>query len=343
MPRDGSGGYSRTHADYVPNTTISAADINGELNDIASALTASLAKDGQTVATAAIPFAAGLNTNTISERTSASGVTVDGVLLKDGGATLKDSVTQFQDDGDATKQLRFQLSGITTATTRTATWPDADITVVGIAATQTLTNKTLSDSTTYFADNSDATKLLQFQISGITTGTTRTATWPDADLTVVGLATSQTLTNKTLTSPVLNTGVSGTALAATSDLAAGTATLLVTAATIKRYTTTGQTIAANTTLTLAHGLGAKPFFVQLSIVMGASTEGGFAEGDEVLIGPNDMGSSSADGIFSVLLDATNVTVVMANAASSIVLANKSTRAAFTIDNTKWTLTVRASL
>lgn len=70
--------------------------------------------------------------------------------------------------------------------------------VVGTTDTQTLTNKSLSDSTTFFIDNADPTKKLQFQLSGINTGVTRTATWPDVDLTVVGIATSQTLTNKTI-------------------------------------------------------------------------------------------------------------------------------------------------
>jgi hypothetical protein len=55
---------------------------------------------------------------------------------------------------------------------------------VTLTGTQTLTNKSLSDSTTFFIDNSDGTKKLQFQISGITTGTTRTVTWPDTDGTV---------------------------------------------------------------------------------------------------------------------------------------------------------------
>lgn len=70
--------------------------------------------------------------------------------------------------------------------------------VVGTTDTQTLTNKTLQDSTTSIADNADATKAFKFEVSGITTATTRTATVPDADFTMVGTATSQTLTNKTI-------------------------------------------------------------------------------------------------------------------------------------------------
>lgn len=40
--------------------------------------------------------------------------------------TLKDTLFTLQDDGDTTKQAKFQLSGITTATTRTYTLPNSD-------------------------------------------------------------------------------------------------------------------------------------------------------------------------------------------------------------------------
>ena len=50
------------------------------------------------------------------------------------------------------------------------------------AAAATLTNKKLSDSTVTFVDNADDTKQIAFQASGITAGTTRTITVPDADV-----------------------------------------------------------------------------------------------------------------------------------------------------------------
>ena len=59
-----------------------------------------------------------------------------------------------------------------------------DNTVVRLTATQTLTNKTLTDSTTFLQDETDNTKKLQFQLSGITTATTRTLTAPDASGTI---------------------------------------------------------------------------------------------------------------------------------------------------------------
>lgn len=86
---------------------------------------------------------------------------------------------------------------------------------VGDTDTQTLTNKTLTsptinaptlvvnDNAFTIRDNSDTTKIVDFQLSGITTGNTRTITVPDASITLVGTAATQTLTNKTLTSPTI--------------------------------------------------------------------------------------------------------------------------------------------
>lgn len=60
---------------------------------------------------------------------------------------VKDTLFTIQDDGDTSKQVKFQASGVTTATTRTLTIPDASTTIVGTDATQTLTNKTVTSPT----------------------------------------------------------------------------------------------------------------------------------------------------------------------------------------------------
>lgn len=84
-------------------------------------------------------------------------------------------------------------------------------------------------------DQTDITKDFKFNLSGLTTATTRTATIPDADFTVVGTDTTQTLTAKTLTSPVLNTAVSGTAVLDEDDMVSNSATQIATQQSIKAY------------------------------------------------------------------------------------------------------------
>ena len=103
--------------------------------------------------------------------------------------------------------------------------------IVDINSSQTLTNKTFTDSTTLFQDDSDTTKKLAFELSGITTGTTRTLTVPDASGTI-------TLNGNTFfvgtTSVANNRASANLALAGITSVAfpgstSGTATLQATA------------------------------------------------------------------------------------------------------------------
>lgn len=116
-------------------------------------------------------------------------VSVGILTLTNGASTAAapfiDSTAIMKGSADGTKLLKIEVDGLTTATTRTWTAPDADLTVVGTATTQTLTNKKLSDSTCTIVDDGDNTKQLAFQCSGITTGTTRTVTVPDASGTII--------------------------------------------------------------------------------------------------------------------------------------------------------------
>jgi hypothetical protein len=135
MAFNGSGTFNRLYdwtTDRDNSIKILASRVDDEDDGFATGLSTCITKDGQTTTTALIPFAVGLSTDTISEVTGAAGVTVDETLIKDGGAVLRDSTTTFVDDVDATKALAFQCSGITTATTRTVTWPDADLAIPAI-------------------------------------------------------------------------------------------------------------------------------------------------------------------------------------------------------------------
>jgi|GEM_PF-1426455 len=57
IARDGSGTYSLPQAAFVNGTTIDATAVNSDFSDIASALTQSMSKDGQTTPTANQPMA----------------------------------------------------------------------------------------------------------------------------------------------------------------------------------------------------------------------------------------------------------------------------------------------
>ncbi len=54
---------------------------------------------------------------------------------------LSDSTTAIVDNSDTSKKVRFECSGITTATTRTMTVPDANFNIVGHDTAQVITNK----------------------------------------------------------------------------------------------------------------------------------------------------------------------------------------------------------
>lgn len=116
--------------------------------------------------------------------------------------TVKDTLFTLQDDGDTTKQARFQLSGITTATTRTYTLPDITDSIVTLTATQTLTNKTLTAPT-----------ITGPSITGTVGGS---ATYSTVTLTTPTIASFVNATHNhsnaagggsTLTSPTINTAI----------------------------------------------------------------------------------------------------------------------------------------
>lgn len=100
---------------------------------------------------------------------------------------FSDTLNIVKGSADPTKQIRFEVDGLTTNTTRVLTVPDADLTIVGTATTQTLTNKTITiaDANLTIQDNGDATKQAVFELSGITAGNTRTLTVPDASGTLI--------------------------------------------------------------------------------------------------------------------------------------------------------------
>ncbi len=153
MARNGSGTYSRAVSAYVYNTVIDQAAVNSEMDDIATALTGSLAKDGQTVPTANIPLGGyrltgvGVATATTDALTAA---TIPGLTDK---ATPVDADLFPLVDSAASNVLKkltwanlkavmFAAIGVLTAAgTDKATPVDADVLPLGDSAASNATKK----------------------------------------------------------------------------------------------------------------------------------------------------------------------------------------------------------
>ena len=104
---------------------------------------------------------------------------------------VQDDSFRIQDNGDNTKELAFQVSGVSTGTTRTLTVPDASDTIVGKATTDTFTNKT-------FDANGTGNSLSNVDVADLANGTDgQLITWgADAAPTTVATGTSgQVLTS----------------------------------------------------------------------------------------------------------------------------------------------------
>lgn len=92
MPRNGSGTYSLPVAPFVTGAVISSADMNSDLSDIASALTQSVSRDGQTAMTGALNMG-GNALSGVSTLTTTGAVTLGSTLLVTGATTLKAALT----------------------------------------------------------------------------------------------------------------------------------------------------------------------------------------------------------------------------------------------------------
>lgn len=115
------------------------------------------------------------------------------VLDNTNTVTLKDTLFTLQDDGDATKQVQFQLNLLSTGTTRTVTVPDFSLTLVGTTNAQTLTNKTITTdggSQNIFQSATGTARRFKFDLVSA------------SDNTTITLQSSQTA-NRTAIIPVL--------------------------------------------------------------------------------------------------------------------------------------------
>ncbi len=117
-----------------------------------------------------------------------------------GITNVRDSNFSLQNISDITKQVKFDVSSISTGTTRTLTIPNTTTTLAGLGVPDqswTGTNtffgitKIRTNNNFFLQDVTDLTKQVKWDLSAISTGTTRTITMPDADV-LLGGSGSQT-------------------------------------------------------------------------------------------------------------------------------------------------------
>lgn len=132
------------------------------------------------------------------------------VLNNTNTLTVKDSLFTIQDNLDTTKQAQFQLSGLTTATTRTYTLPNRSDTLVDLGSTQTLTSKTLT-SPAITGGTIDNTTVTVDSIGGHTSATSGTVY--GITVTTGTIAAAGIASNAVTTAKIQNAAVTASKLA----------------------------------------------------------------------------------------------------------------------------------
>lgn len=130
----------------------------------------------QVVATGTFPIGTGNNHKLVTQEA--------GAIVWTG--FIDANVVGFADGVDSSKKVKFDLSTIFSATTRTVTWPNADLIVVGASTNQTITNKTIiqQDNLLQLFAAGASTKKAHFDLSPISAGQDRVISVADENMTL---------------------------------------------------------------------------------------------------------------------------------------------------------------
>lgn len=124
--------------------------------------------------------------------------------------TVKDTNFTLQDDGDTSKQVKFQNSGITTATTRTFTWPDRSSTVATLGGNQVFTGANSFTGSTWSGGTIDNATVTIDSVAGHTSSTTGTIYGISVSAGVLSLPSMPTGTLQQMVSTKTGTVATGT-------------------------------------------------------------------------------------------------------------------------------------
>jgi hypothetical protein len=155
-------GFTYDGANHIVSAIVKDASITDV--KVASGINATKIADGS-VSNVVFQYLSGVTSpiqTQLNTKASASGATITNAIIGDTNTViLKDTNFTLEDDLDTTKKLQFQLSSITTGTSRVLTIPDANTTLVGTDNVQTLTNKSIS------AANNTISNITNISISAV--------------------------------------------------------------------------------------------------------------------------------------------------------------------------------
>jgi hypothetical protein len=374
MARNGSGAYSlpvNTWNPAVNAVSASAADWQTLINDVATALTASLAADGQTPMTGNLAMGGnkltGLSAGTAAgnslrwEQLFSQGVEADiaSATTTDIGAqntnflriTGTTTIDSFGTNYNGPRFMRFADVLTLTHNATTLILPGG-ANITSAAGDQLVAypkgNAGVLNGWRVFYQRASGLPVVTTGLvptGAVTTSGLTQATARMLGRTTAGAGAIEELTGANVSafaSAATDTAQGVAELATTAETETGTDTgRVVTPAGLKGallfsngFESTGQTVTPNSTLNVAHGLGARPkmFDVVLRCVTG---EAGFSANDEASIIQTVSGTS----VINISADATNVIIGYTGASTQVL--HKTTQVATTITSGNWAFVVRA--
>ncbi len=365
MARNGSGGFSLLINTWNPATTgVSATvtDWQALINDIATAMQQSVSSDGQTAMTGNLVM--GNNKLTGLSAGTATGHSLRWEQLFSQG-TIANLASATTTDIGAQNTSFLNITGTTTITGFGTNYNGPRYLVFAgiltLTHSATLVCPGAANITTAANDSAIAIpisggwQIVAYQkASGLPVSTTGLA--PLASPTFTGVPAAPTAAAATSTTQLATTAFVQQEVPAASTTAAGKSELATTAETgtgtdpdrtvtpaalkgallfSKGWESSDQTVTANSKLTIAHGLGAKPKFFQTFLKCNTA-EANYTAGDEIEFTNMDVAGVSTCSTSS---DATNMYIVHAGA---LRVNDKNTPfTTVTITTTSWRWVVRA--
>ena len=171
-----------------------------------------------------------------------------------------------------------------------------------------------------------------------TSAGTRRITWANIKAAIFGAINGLTSKSTPVGADVIAIGDSAASFAGKTSTVSQIGTAIKTA---QRFTSSAQTITTGGSLTIAHGLGVRPFYVSAYIEC-TTAENGYSIGDR-LYHPFSVSDSLSDGRgVSLSTNGTvNIDVRFGNQSAVFLVNNKTTGAAVLLTNANWRLYVIA--